>query len=254
MRLGPPARTQHSPAAQGSRSRNPGKAKAAQPSGFRACAGEDLTLQPHRAHKALTGAGAGMAVDRLRSHWKIQWTRTFGPRSATRRTASAIARFSTAGRNLRQHVSDPWMSVAKKTRILPNLSHHVRLTAKSAAGISRRLTEKRRAGWRLGSGHLSIPSVLSCACACGRVKLSLSRGVSAACKHELLPRGSRAGQAVGPGTTKAARTERLSHMRWRGLEPPRPNRVTRPSTLRVYQFRHQRALATRQSRAESRAR
>src|SRR5438034_6491097 len=30
-------------------------------------------------------------------------------------------------------------------------------------------------------------------------------------------------------------------MRWRGLEPPRPARGTRPSTLRVYQFRHQRA-------------
>src|SRR5690242_4104090 len=29
-------------------------------------------------------------------------------------------------------------------------------------------------------------------------------------------------------------------MRWRGLEPPRPIRATRPSTLRVYQFRHQR--------------
>ena len=29
-------------------------------------------------------------------------------------------------------------------------------------------------------------------------------------------------------------------MRWRGLEPPRPVRATRPSTLRVYQFRHQR--------------
>jgi GNAT superfamily N-acetyltransferase len=37
-------------------------------------------------------------------------------------------------------------------------------------------------------------------------------------------------------------------MRWRGLEPPRPNRVTRPSTLRVYQFRHQRGPATTQSR------
>src|SRR5262249_19025529 len=30
-------------------------------------------------------------------------------------------------------------------------------------------------------------------------------------------------------------------MRWRGLEPPRPARGTRPSTLRVYQFRHQRS-------------
>src|SRR5256714_6915068 len=32
-----------------------------------------------------------------------------------------------------------------------------------------------------------------------------------------------------------------SHMRWRGLEPPRGVNPTRPSTLRVYQFRHQRA-------------
>src|ERR1051325_11183753 len=30
-------------------------------------------------------------------------------------------------------------------------------------------------------------------------------------------------------------------MRWRGLEPPRGFNPTRPSTLRVYQFRHQRA-------------
>src|SRR3954468_7084955 len=32
-------------------------------------------------------------------------------------------------------------------------------------------------------------------------------------------------------------------MRWRGLEPPRGINPTRPSTLRVYQFRHQRARA-----------
>src|SRR5207247_2168149 len=32
-------------------------------------------------------------------------------------------------------------------------------------------------------------------------------------------------------------------MRWRGLEPPRGLNPTRPSTLRVYQFRHQRAAA-----------
>ena len=32
-------------------------------------------------------------------------------------------------------------------------------------------------------------------------------------------------------------------MRWRGLEPPRGINPTRPSTLRVYQFRHQRAAA-----------
>src|SRR2546423_5194339 len=33
-------------------------------------------------------------------------------------------------------------------------------------------------------------------------------------------------------------------MRWRGLEPPRGFNPTRPSTLRVYQFRHQRAIAS----------
>src|SRR4029079_11757121 len=37
--------------------------------------------------------------------------------------------------------------------------------------------------------------------------------------------------------------ETLLHMRWRGLEPPRGINPTRPSTLRVYQFRHQRARA-----------
>jgi hypothetical protein len=31
-----------------------------------------------------------------------------------------------------------------------------------------------------------------------------------------------------------------ARMRWRGLEPPRPKAATRPSTWRVYQFRHQR--------------
>ena len=41
-------------------------------------------------------------------------------------------------------------------------------------------------------------------------------------------------------TPKPASTERVSKVRWRGLEPPRPIRATRPSTLRVYQFRHQR--------------
>jgi hypothetical protein len=47
-----------------------------------------------------------------------------------------------------------------------------------------------------------------------------------------------------------ART-RLNHpgpaglaMRWRGLEPPRAAKPTRPSTLRVYQFRHQRARSS----------
>ena len=33
----------------------------------------------------------------------------------------------------------------------------------------------------------------------------------------------------------------VANMRWRGLEPPRPKAATRPSTWRVYQFRHQRA-------------
>ena len=33
---------------------------------------------------------------------------------------------------------------------------------------------------------------------------------------------------------------RAGIMRLRGVEPPRPFRATRPSTLRVYQFRHSR--------------
>jgi hypothetical protein len=37
-------------------------------------------------------------------------------------------------------------------------------------------------------------------------------------------------------------------MRLRGVEPPRPVRVTRPSTLRVYQFRHSRLRAVDDSR------
>ena len=46
-------------------------------------------------------------------------------------------------------------------------------------------------------------------------------------------------------TSRAPRTQNprnagLSRMRRRGLEPPRGNPPTRPSTLRVYQFRHRR--------------
>src|SRR4051812_47174037 len=43
-----------------------------------------------------------------------------------------------------------------------------------------------------------------------------------------------------PETTKAPQGAGLSFMRRRGLEPPRGNPPTRPSTLRVYQFRHRR--------------
>ena len=37
-------------------------------------------------------------------------------------------------------------------------------------------------------------------------------------------------------------------MRLRGVEPPRPVRATRPSTLRVYQFRHSRLRGVDDSR------
>ena len=40
-------------------------------------------------------------------------------------------------------------------------------------------------------------------------------------------------------------------MRLRGVEPPRPVRVTRPSTLRVYQFRHRRVLGQSSGRLTS---
>src|SRR5205809_6592667 len=40
---------------------------------------------------------------------------------------------------------------------------------------------------------------------------------------------------------RAARPDFATRVRWRGLEPPRGFNPTRPSTLRVYQFRHQRA-------------
>src|SRR3954454_8435713 len=43
-------------------------------------------------------------------------------------------------------------------------------------------------------------------------------------------------QAKNSGRSRGRRV-----MRWRGLEPPRGINPTRPSTLRVYQFRHQRA-------------
>src|SRR3954466_6238052 len=45
-------------------------------------------------------------------------------------------------------------------------------------------------------------------------------------------------QAKNSGRSRGRRV-----MRWRGLEPPRGINPTRPSTLRVYQFRHQRARA-----------
>src|SRR5206468_6319219 len=50
---------------------------------------------------------------------------------------------------------------------------------------------------------------------------------------------SRTSRSVKDQTKAAAGTAAL--MRWRGLEPPRGINPTRPSTLRVYQFRHQRA-------------
>ena len=54
-------------------------------------------------------------------------------------------------------------------------------------------------------------------------------------------RGQEAGRAP-PARPAAMRkgARGRPRMRWRGLEPPRPVRATRPSTLRVYQFRHQR--------------
>src|SRR4051812_20597289 len=48
------------------------------------------------------------------------------------------------------------------------------------------------------------------------------------------------GEAANPGQDAAAVRTAVA-MRWRGLEPPRGINPTRPSTLRVYQFRHQRA-------------
>ena len=42
-------------------------------------------------------------------------------------------------------------------------------------------------------------------------------------------------------TTKAPHVRGFRFMRRRGLEPPRAIQPTRPSTLRVYQFRHRRS-------------
>src|SRR5438045_5307353 len=61
-----------------------------------------------------------------------------------------------------------------------------------------------------------------------------------------LPRGRRREKPNSSLRCWATLPESLaSHkeMRWRGLEPPRGINPTRPSTLRVYQFRHQRARA-----------
>ena len=103
-----------------------------------------------------------------------------------------------------------------------------------------------------------ITPVLSRASTCGRSNLSPERGILATGRWRLLPRllprGPPRRRGPRPRNAESRPSERLSCMRWRGLEPPRPKRVTRPSTLRVYQFRHQRALATTQSRAETRAR
>ena len=94
----------------------------------------------------------------------------------------------------------------------------------------------------LGTVPASIPSVLSRAGTPGRARLSLERGIFAAAMSPWLPRARRHQcESWRPAKGESRPSERLSCMRWRGLEPPRPNRVTRPSTLRVYQFRHQRA-------------
>src|SRR3954449_7754630 len=59
-------------------------------------------------------------------------------------------------------------------------------------------------------------------------------------------RGARALRVSDRASAKASRTTKTlrlagsSFMRRRGLEPPRGNCPTRPSTLRVYQFRHRR--------------
>src|SRR5438034_10585793 len=50
---------------------------------------------------------------------------------------------------------------------------------------------------------------------------------------------------------RAARPDFATRVRWRGLEPPRGFNPTRPSTLRVYQFRHQRARRIVPRRSES---
>src|SRR2546429_313382 len=59
-------------------------------------------------------------------------------------------------------------------------------------------------------------------------------GVGGAC-------GERRGDRLFAELAHGAKTNQEPSMRWRGLEPPRGFNPTRPSTLRVYQFRHQRA-------------
>ena len=63
---------------------------------------------------------------------------------------------------------------------------------------------------------------------CGRSRLSAQRRV-------------RASHPVRVAAASRGRAFAVRAMRWRGLEPPRGINPTRPSTLRVYQFRHQRA-------------
>src|SRR4051795_9236092 len=69
---------------------------------------------------------------------------------------------------------------------------------------------------------------------------ALMRCYGIACDAVLKGRADLCGTAANPGQDAAAVRTAVA-MRWRGLEPPRGVNPTRPSTLRVYQFRHQRA-------------
>jgi hypothetical protein len=68
------------------------------------------------------------------------------------------------------------------------------------------------------------------------------------CHADWCPPNGRTGPMLDPASTNTSAFAGAFEVRLRGVEPPRPVRVTRPSTLRVYQFRHSRLRAVDDSR------
>ena len=160
----------------------------------------------------------------------------------------------------------PRRRVSLGPRLHVGVHHAVMIAATSWAtrAATSQSTAEAQVGWAVGASPAWVIPRLrrgSRPCPVTSAGSSIWPGSGVAVRAVRRGQRSRGGRPAGSGRRDAESrkaesrpSERLSRMRWRGLEPPRPNRVTRPSTLRVYQFRHQRALATRESRAETRAR
>ncbi len=89
----------------------------------------------------------------------------------------------------------------------------------------------------------SVPSASAPGSARDRRRRRVRRRTDGSCLPSLVgePRHSASGHERTPTAVCARGGSNVMRMvRPRGLEPPRTNQSTRPSTLRVYQFRHER--------------